>query len=103
MICANQIVNGDDLIGAVLQQRRWIMRQMPRYEVRYNENEEWKEISELELMDGLYKLYHRVSPAIKEMLKGKELRTPQGDYRLKWKIGNPRRTQMGQRHLSPVQ
>ena len=54
------------------------MRRMPRYEVRYNENEEWKEISELELMDGLYKLYHRVTPAIKEMLKGKELRTPDG-------------------------
>ena len=31
---------------------------MPRYEVRYNENEEWKEISELEFMDALYKLHH---------------------------------------------
>jgi hypothetical protein len=76
---------------------------MPRYEVRYDEKEDWEEISELELMDGLYKLYHRVSPAIKEMLKGKEIRTPHGDYRLKWKLGNPRMTQMGQRRLSPVQ
>lgn len=79
------------------------MRQMPRYEVRYNENEEWKEISELELMNGLYRLYHRVSPAIKEMLTGKELRTPYGDYRLKWKFSNPSMTQMGQHRLSAVQ
>ena len=79
------------------------MRRMPRYEVRYNENEEWKEISELELMDGLYKLYHRVTPAIKEMLKGYELRTPDADYRLKWQFGNSRMNKMGHRRLSPVQ
>ena len=103
MICAEEIINGDDLTVAELQQRRWVMRQMPRYEVRYNETEEWKEITELELMDGLYKLYHRVTPAIKEMLKGKELRTPHGDYRLKWKFGNPRMAQLDQRRLSPVQ
>lgn len=61
---------------------------MPRYEVRYNGNEEWKEISELELMDGLYKLYHRVTPAIKEMIAGRELHTPDAVYRLKWQFGN---------------
>ena len=56
---------------------------MPRYEVRYTEKEEWKEISELELMDGLYKLYKQVTPAIKEMLAGKELHTPDAIYRIK--------------------
>ena len=61
---------------------------MPRYEVRYNENEEWKEISELEIMDGLYKLYHRVTPAIKEMLAGKEVRTPHAVYRINGQFGN---------------
>jgi hypothetical protein len=66
---------------------------MPRYEVRYDEKEEWKEISDLELMDGLYKLYHRVTPAIKEMLKGNELRTPEAVYRLKWQLENPRMTE----------
>jgi hypothetical protein len=60
---------------------------MPRYEVRYHENEDWREISELELMDGLYKLYRRATPAIKEMLTGKELRTPYAVYRLKWQSG----------------
>lgn len=66
---------------------------MPRYEVRYDEKEEWKEISDLEFMDGLYKLYHRVTPAIKVMLKGNELRTPEAVYRLKWQLGNPRMTE----------
>ena len=65
------------------------MFRMPRYEVRYKENEEWKEISELELIDGLYKLYHRISPAIKELIEGKELRTPDAFYRLKWGFGRP--------------
>lgn len=63
---------------------------MPCYEVRYKKNEDWKEISELELMDGLYKLHRRVTPAIKEMLKGKEVRTSDADYRLKWQFGGPR-------------
>jgi hypothetical protein len=66
---------------------------MPRYEVRYDEKEEWKEISDLEFMDGLYKLYHRVTPAIKEMLKGNELRTPEAVYRLKWQLAKPRMTE----------
>jgi hypothetical protein len=66
------------------------MGKMPRYEVRNNGNEDWKEISELEFMDGLYKLYHRVTPAIKEMLAGKELRTPDAAYRLKWQFVNSR-------------
>ncbi len=65
---------------------------MPRYEVKYKENEEWKEISELELIDGLYKLYHRISPAIKELIEGRELRTPDAFYRLKWGFGRPQTT-----------
>lgn len=78
------------------------MFSMPRYEVRYDDNEEWKEISELEFMDGLYRSYHRVTPAIKEMIEGKELRTPHAVYRLKWQFGNYRMTQMDQNHLSPM-
>ncbi len=78
------------------------MGTMPRYETRYNENEEWKEISELELMDGLYKIYHRVTPAIKEMIEGKELRTPDAFYRLKWQFGNSRMAKVDQNRVSPV-
>ena len=55
-----------------------------RYEVRYHEKEDWQEISDVEMMEGLYKIYNRVTPAIKQMIKGKELRTPDAVYRLKW-------------------
>jgi hypothetical protein len=67
---------------------------MPRYEVRYGENGEWIEVSELEFMNGLYKLYKRVTPAIKEMINGKELCTPDAYYRLKWQFRNPRMTKI---------
>jgi hypothetical protein len=56
---------------------------MPRYEFKFPDKEDWQEISELELMDGLYKIYDRVTPAIKKMITGKELRTPDAVYRLK--------------------
>ena len=55
-----------------------------RYEVRYHEKEDWQEISDVEMMEGLYKVYNRVTPAIKQMIKGKELQTPDAVYRLKW-------------------
>ena len=60
---------------------------MPTYEVKYHNLEEWEEISEIELMDGLYKIYRRVTPAIKEMITGKEIFTPEAVYRLKFPGG----------------
>ncbi len=56
---------------------------MPLYEAKYNEKDEWIEISDLEIMDELYKTYTKVTPAIKEMIMGKEVETPYGIYRLK--------------------
>lgn len=79
------------------------MSPMPRYEVRYDENGEWIEISDVDFMDGLYKLYRRATPAIKEMINGKELQTPDAVYRLKWKIKNPRMTKMDSHRASIVQ
>lgn len=64
---------------------------MPHYEVRYHKKEDWQEISDIEMMEGLYKIYDRVTPAIRQMIKGKELRTPDAVYRLKW-IGRDSRT-----------
>ena len=75
---------------------------MPSYEVRYGEDEEWKDISELELMDGLYKSYQRVTPAIKKMIEGEELHTPDAVYRLKWQFGNHRMTKVDQCRFNPV-
>jgi hypothetical protein len=60
---------------------------MPLYEAKYHEADEWKEISELELMDQLYKTYTKVTPEIKKMIMGKEVETPYGIYRLKFKGG----------------
>jgi hypothetical protein len=79
-----------------------MMSTMPRYEVRYDENGELIEVSDLDFMDGLYKLYRRVTPAIKEMINGKELRTPGAVYRLKWQFGNPRMARMDSNRSSTV-
>jgi hypothetical protein len=38
-------------------------------------------------MDQLYRTYKKVTPAIKEMIMGKEVETPDGIYRLKFKGG----------------
>jgi hypothetical protein len=63
---------------------------MPLYEVQHHEEDVWQEISELELMDDLYRIYKKVTPAIKEMILGKEVETPYGKYRLKAKGGELR-------------
>ena len=60
---------------------------MPLYEAKYHEEDEWVEISELKLMDQLYRTYKKATPAIKEMIMGKEVKTPYGIYRLKFKGG----------------
>ena len=55
---------------------------MPLYEAKYNEEEEWIEISDLEVMDELYKTYPKVTPAIKEMIVG------QGGRNTLWNISS---------------
>ena len=64
-----------------------LMFSMPLYEAKCHEEDRWQEISELELMDELYKSYKKVTPAIKEMIMGNEVKTPYGIYRLKVKGG----------------
>ena len=56
---------------------------MPLYEAKYHDKTEWEEISEIELMDGLYRIYNKVTPAIKKMILGMEVETPDAVYRLK--------------------
>ena len=73
---------------------------MPRYEVRHNENDEWIEITELELIDGLYELYQQVTPAFKKIIEGKELKTPNAVYRLKRQFGSFQITDANQRASS---
>ena len=75
---------------------------IPRFEARYEEHGEGIEISDLQFMDGLYKLYRRTTPAIKEMINGKELRTPDAVYRIKWQFGNPPLTRLNPNPVSTV-
>ena len=56
---------------------------MPQYEVKYKGEEQWQDISELELIDALYKAFNMVTPAIKDMIMGKQVSTPTAVYRLK--------------------
>ena len=58
----------------------------PLYEVRCYDNHEWQEISEIEIMHELYKIYKQVTPVIKEMMKGKEIKTPDGFFRLRFEV-----------------
>ena len=63
------------------------MYSLPLYEAKFNEKEVWEEITEIQLMDGLYRIYKKVTPAIKEMIEGKEIITPDAVFRLKMKGG----------------
>jgi hypothetical protein len=56
---------------------------MPLYEVRYHGKLEWEEISEIDLMGRLHESYDRVTPAIQQLIEGKQVLTPDGVYRLK--------------------
>ena len=67
--------------------RETLRFEMPLYEVKYHEKDEWAEISDLKLMDQLYRSFNKVTPAIKEMIMGKEVKTEHGIYRLKLKGG----------------
>ena len=64
-----------------------MMWALPLYEVKYHEEDEWNEISDVELMDQLYRFYNKVTPVIKEMINGKVVSTPHGTYRLKLRGG----------------
>ena len=61
---------------------------LPRYEVKYTGNHSWDEISDIELMEELYRHYDRVTPAIKKMINGNILQTANASFRLKWKGGD---------------
>ena len=63
------------------------MYKMPRYEAKYFPKNHWEEISDIEMMDGLYKIYNKITPVIKEMIQGKEIQIADAVYRLKWKGG----------------
>ena len=65
------------------------MYSLPLYEAKYSDKGEWKEISEVELMEGLNQVFEKVTPAIQDMIEGKEINTPVAVFRMKIKGGDP--------------
>ena len=60
-----------------------MMFQMPRYEARYHDKEEWQAISEIEVLESLQEMFFWVTPALKDMIDGKRVMTPDATYRIK--------------------
>jgi hypothetical protein len=60
-----------------------MMFEMPHYEVRYNDKAEREEISEVEILERMHKVFVRVTPAIQDMIQGKRILTPDAMYRIK--------------------
>jgi hypothetical protein len=55
------------------------------YEVRYHGKEDWEDVSEFNLLQGLQEIFEWVSPAIQQILDGQQVETLTGVYRLKAK------------------
>lgn len=60
-----------------------MMFEMPQYEVRYFNMTEWKEISEIDIMQKLHEYFDRVTSAIQKMIEGEQVLTQYAVYRLK--------------------
>ena len=84
------------------QTREGAMYKMPCYEAKYFHKNYWEEISDIELMDALYKIYNKITPVIKEMINGREFRTQEAVYRLKWQHKNRQMTEIDPNHASTI-
>jgi hypothetical protein len=56
---------------------------MLHYEVRYFDKTEWEKISEVEVLESLQDAFVRITPALKDMIQGKRIATPDAIYRIK--------------------
>ena len=56
---------------------------MLHYEVRYFDKTEWEKISEVEVLESLQNAFVRVTPALRDMIQGKQVTTPDAIYRIK--------------------
>ena len=56
---------------------------MLHYEVRYFDKTEWEKISEVEVLESLQNAFVRVTPALRDMIQGKQVTTPDAKYRIK--------------------
>ena len=56
---------------------------MLHYEVRYFDKTEWEKISEVEVLESLQDTFVRVTPALWDMIQGKQVTTLDAIYRIK--------------------
>ena len=56
---------------------------MPQYECKHYDKENWEDVSEKDLLRDLSEFYGLVTPVIKQIINGKQVRTPKAVYRLK--------------------
>ena len=56
---------------------------MLRYEVKYYDKNHWEEISETQVLESLQESFNRVTPAIQELIEGKQVLTSEAAYRVK--------------------
>ena len=56
---------------------------MIHFEVRYFDKTEWEKISEVEVLESLQDAFVRVTPALRDMIQGKQVTTPDAIYRIK--------------------
>ena len=55
---------------------------MPRYLVKYHEKSEWEHITELEFLERMLEVFEKVTPAILEIIEGKQIQTGNATYRI---------------------
>jgi hypothetical protein len=56
---------------------------MPSYEVKYHGKKEWEAISETKVLAKLQETYDQVTPAIQDMIDGKQVLTPKAVFRIR--------------------
>ncbi len=56
---------------------------VPIYELKYFEENEWNAISEKDAIEGLLDNFERISPVISKMIHGTEINTQRGIFRIK--------------------
>jgi len=56
---------------------------MPHFEVKYINEKDWKNVSEITFLSSLQDTFARISPILSEMFQGKEIMTPSVKYRIK--------------------
>ena len=60
-----------------------MMFEMPQYETRPLNMSDWRDISEIDIMQKLHEYFDRVTPAIQQMIEGKQVLTRYAVYRLR--------------------